>query len=455
MGSATLHVRVGGADARRGAHSPAMRYAVAAALLWGCHGAPGAEPDAPGQPDAPARRVDAPDSPGAIPIRHVVVVVKENHTFDNYFGSFPGADGISQIQTSQGSITPPHAPQNMPRDLCHDHPCALTDWANGAMNGWEQVSGASDGGDNLVYAQYQESDIPNYWLYARHFTLGDRFFANVLGPSFPGHLFVLAAQDGWATSNPDSTGIQAYWGCDQSSDVTLPVDDQQTCQSVPRFPCFDIPSVPDVLPPGVDWKFYGSNFYVLPEIWSMFDAVKSIRNGPGWANVVNESTFDSDVDSGHLPAVSWLVDQDLSDEHPQVGSPCAGENWTVGHLDHIMNSPYWNDTAILFMMDDFGGWYDHVAPPRQYGCDPAHPFGLGFRLPLIVISPYARQGFVFHEVSEQASVARFIERVFGSPRALSDIDPAAQDGQANDLFGAFDFTQAPLPPLVLQQRVCL
>ncbi len=152
--------------------------------------------------------------------------------------------------------------------------------------------------------------------------------------------------------------------------------------------------------------------------------------------------------------MTWLVDQDLADEHPQVGGICAGENWTVGHINHLMNSPIWKDTAILFTMDDFGGWYDHVPPPRQYGCDPTHPYGLGFRLPLIVMSPYARPGFVFHETAEQASIPRFIEQVFGAP-ALSTLDPAAQDGQANDLMNAFDFTQAPLPPLVLQQRFCI
>ena len=105
-------------------------------------------------------------------------------------------------------------------------------------------------------------------------------------------------------------------------------------------------------------------------------------------------------------------------------------------------------------MDDFGGWYDHVLPPRQYGCDPQHPYGLGFRLPLLVISPYAKPGFIFSEVAEQASIPRFIERIFGATKTLTDLDPAAQDKQANDLFDAFDFTQTPLPPLVLQERTC-
>src|SRR5438094_1078144 len=118
-----------------------------------------------------------------------------------------------------------------------------------------------------------------------------------------------------------------------------------------------------------------------------------------------------------------------------------------------MQSDYWKDTVILFTMDDFGGWYDHVKPPRQYGCDPNAPYGLGFRLPLIIMSPYAKQG-IFHEESDQASIPRFIERIFGATQTLSDLDPAAQDGVANDLLGAFDFHQTPLAPLPLQMRTC-
>ena len=107
-----------------------------------------------------------------------------------------------------------------------------------------------------------------------------------------------------------------------------------------------------------------------------------------------------------LPAVTWLVDQDLNSEHPQIGTVCGGENWSVGHINKIMQSDYWKDTAILFTMDDFGGWYDHVAPPRQYGCDAKNPYGLGFRLPLIVISPYAKPHYIFRQVSEQRAQMR-------------------------------------------------
>ncbi len=189
------------------------------------------------------------------------------------------------------------------------------------------------------------------------------------------------------------------------------------------------------MPSNLDWRFYGTNFYVLTEIWTMFNAIDSIRNDPAkWAKVVKASELTSDLENHTLPAVSWLVNQDLADEHPLVGSVCQGENWTVDFINQIMQSDYWGKVAIIFTMDDFGGWFDHVPPPRQYGCDPAKPYGLGFRLPLLVISPYAKPGFIFNEVAEQASIPRFIEAVFGLP-PLSDLDPAAQDGQANDLIG--------------------
>jgi phospholipase C len=417
------------------------------------------------------------------PLRHVVVIVKENHTFDNYFGSFPGADGTLKpdgtnvCTTPNGSGPCAQAPDAPTHDLCHGHACALVDWDEGKLDGWNRTGG-SDTGDNLAYAQYTENDIPNYWQYARHFVLGDRFFANVLGPSFPGHFFPLAAQAGWAYDNPPTDlpskiipglpptvlGPHPFWGCDEwDGDTVAILQNGTTASSV--FPCFDVPSVPDILPAGVDWKFYGTNFDgVFQEVWSMFDAVKSIRNDPArWAHVVLAQEFTNDIQNHTLPAVTWLIDQDQFSEHPDLALPgvnlplggvCAGEGWTVGYINQIMQSDYWANTAIVFTMDDFGGWYDHVPPPRQYGGSSTEPYGLGFRLPLLVISPYAREGFIFHEVAEQASIVRFIEKVVGARKTLFDMDPAAQDAQANDLMGAFDFSQRPLPPLVLQPRKC-
>jgi phospholipase C len=399
---------------------------------------------------APDLAVPAP--PSKYPIDHIIVVVKENHTFDNYFGSFPGAEGTNMAKTSTGTVAVAQPPTTLSRDLCHEHSCALADWNGGAMDHWD-IGDTRNASDKLAFAQYLESDIPNYWKYARTFGLADHFFSSMLGPSFPGHMFVLAAQTGWATGNPSGSSLS--WGCDQSSSTTQEILTNGTCSTQNVFPCYDFATIFDILPAGVTWKFYGST---LPpgvgEVWSMLDAITHIRNQPTWmSNVVDASQFDSDVDNGTLPNVVFLVNQFLESEHPPLNI-CTGENWTVGHLNHVMAKPeLWAHTAIFMTYDDFGGWYDHVAPPKQYGCDSTHPYGLGFRLPLIIVSPYAKNA-VYKNVAHQASIPKFIESLWGLA-PLADKDPAAQDGDGtDDLLGAFDFQQAPIAPLTLTQRSC-
>ena len=142
-----------------------------------------------------------PPPDGKFPIEHIIVVVKENHTFDNYFGSFPGAEGTQTAQTSTGPLAVGRPPVQLTRDLCHEHSCALADWNHGGMDHWD-LGDTKNASDQLAFAQYIEADIPNYWQYARHYTLADHFFSGMLGPSFPGHMFILAAQTGWATGNP-------------------------------------------------------------------------------------------------------------------------------------------------------------------------------------------------------------------------------------------------------------
>ncbi len=420
--------------------------------------------------------------PATVPIKHLVIIVKENHTFDNYFGSYPGVDGTlttdgqNLCNMPQGRVTCPHAPDAPKHDMDHGHAAGLIDWDGGKMDGWSKP-GASDTGDGQSYAQYNESDIPNYWAYAKNFVLADHFYSNMIGPSFPGHFFTVAAQAGWATGNPPTDlplkisgfppkiyGPSPYWGCDEWPGDTVPIlANGVTPQNV--FPCFNVPTLPDVLPSGTSWKFYGTNWDgFFSETWSMLDAVNGVRNDKTkWANVVNEAQFTKDVQNHTLPNVTWLVDQDQNSEHPDLALPgvniplggvCKGEGWTVNYVNQIMQSDYWNSTAILVTFDDYGGWSDHVPPPRQYGGTAAEPYGLGFRLPLMIISPYAKPGYVFHEVAEQASMLRLAERIFGAQKTLHDLDPAAQDAQANDLLDAFDFSQAPLAPLVRKPRVC-
>jgi phospholipase C len=391
------------------------------------------------------------------PIEHLVIIVMENHSFDNLFANFPGAESLSHFEGPNGAFDAPRAPDRLPRDLCHSHECALTDWANGAMNGWEQVPGNDVNGDHLAWAQYQRSQIPGLWELAENYALADHFHSSMLGPSFPGHMMTLAAQAAWSLDNPTAPvvgDLLPIWGCDDPPGTTVNALQSGTCTMIKPTPCFNIPSAPDILPAGATWKFYGTSVTVFGTnlVWSLFDAISPIRNGPGWSNVVPESEFAKDVANGTLPTVSWLVPQDLNSGHPPL-SMCDSVNFITRHVNEVIRSPLWSSTAIIVTWDDFGGFFDHVPPPSQYGCDAQHPYGLGFRLPAIIISPWVKRG-VFHDVTEQASIVRLIQELFdpaGATGQLHARDPAARDDVAGSLLPAFDFTQTPLPAVPAQE----
>jgi phospholipase C len=381
------------------------------------------------------------------PIEHLVVVVLENHTFDNLFANFPGAHSASAFPDPSfpdGGLQAPVCPDALPRDLNHGHAPALTDWDQGKMDGWFKDPNANVNGDYMAWCQYPKSGIPGLWDLAENYALLDHFHSSYLGESFPGHLILLAGQAGWALGDPTNL---FPWGCDAGMGATVPILVGGTCTVQNVLPCFNIPSAPDVLAPGMTWKFYGTNFFNL-FIWTMFDAVVHIREGPGWNNIVPYApNFDDDANNGTLPTVSWLVNQDNGSGHPPF-SMCASDTWITTHVNEVINGPEWSSSAVIITWDDFGGFVDDVPPPVQYGCDGTQPYGLGFRLPAIIVSPWVKNG-VFHEVTEQASVVRLIDELFsvsGEPGQLHAQDPAARDDTAGSLLDAFDFNQTPLPP---------
>ena len=394
-------------------------------------------------------------------IDHLIVIVNENHTFDNLFAGFPGANSTSTFTApGGGTFTAPACPDAPPRDLCHGHGCALADWDHGAMDGWFGDQAASKNGDHLAWCQYSEASIPQYWQLAGRYALADNFFSSMLGPSFPGHLFTVAAQAAWSLGNPNNSlvgGLLPLWGCDDPPGTTVDTLDLGSCDEQAPPPCFSIPSPTDLLPAGTTWKFYGTGLNVPavgPVVWSMFDAVKGVRDSPAWGNVVTYDNFAKDIAQGALPNVSWVVNQDLQSGHPPE-SMCANAKWVANKVNLVMNSPYWQTSAIVVTWDDFGGFVDHVAPPAQYGCDAQQPYGLGFRLPAILVSPWVKQG-VFHGLTEQASIVRLLEELFapGEVGGLQQLDPAARDGVAGSLLDAFDFHQAPLPAQPVDENSC-
>jgi len=378
--------------------------------------------------------------PGLNKIQHIVFIIKENRTFDNYFGTFPGANGATSGTISTGQVIPlGHAPDKLPRDIDHSYNAAITAIDGGRMDRFDLITGGNQNGDYLSYTQYTEADMPNYFAYARHFALGDNMFSSLTGPSFPNHLYTVGAQSGGAINNPSSSGI---WGCDADDTSTVQVMDNHG-NITRQFPCFNFRTLADNLEvAGLTWKYYAPQKGESGYIWSALDAIQHIRLTPLWEErVVPTSQFASDALNSRLPAVSWLVVGSGMSEHPPA-SVCAGEDWTVQQLNAVMQSPDWNSTAVFLTWDDFGGFYDHVPPPK------VDNFGFGPRVPFLIISPYSKPGYISHTQYEFSSVLKFIEIRFGLP-PLSD-----RDTLANDILDSFDFNQLPLSPLILQTRPC-
>jgi phospholipase C len=372
-------------------------------------------------------------------IQHVVFIIKENRSFDNYFGTFPGADGATFGTISTGAMIPlGHTPDRTPRDIGHSFQSAVKAIDGGAMDQFDLIPGGNQNGDYLSYTQLTEQDIPNYFALAKFFTLADAMFSSLTGPSFPNHLYTVAAQSGGAFNNPTQGSV---WGCDSDDTTTVPVMDANG-NVTHVFPCFDFNTLVDSLQSRhLSWRYYAPGQGQPGYIWSALDAIAHIRLTRLWQkHVVLTEQFVQDAQNGQLPRVSWVVVGNGS-EHPP-GSSCVGENWTVRQVNAVMQGPEWGSTAIFITWDDFGGFYDHVPPPD------VDNFGLGIRVPLIIVSPYAKSRYISHTTYEFSSLLKFVEVRWNLP-ALTD-----RDNQANDLLDSFDFEQEPLSPLILQERPC-
>ena len=288
----------------------------------------------------------------------------------------------------------------------------------------------SAGGSLDAYTQATEATIPNYWAYARHFALADHYFTSIHGPSLPNYLYMVAAQSGGVIDNGTA---QLGAACNGQQIGAVTVLDAQGHTRV-QAPCFDFPSLPDRLEEArIRWRYYVTGG----------GSMNMLRNSEYWADdfVPNEQII-TDAQTGNLPAMSWIFSDgaDVS-EHPP-DSICRGEDWTVQVLNAIMHGPDWNSTVVFVTWDDFGGLYDHVAPPQ------VDQFGLGPRVPLLIISPFVKPGSISHTTYEHSSILKFAETRYHL-RPLT-----ARDQNASDMHDLFDFQQAPLSPLILQPRQC-
>jgi len=388
-------------------------------------------------------------APGSIPstaafgkISHVVVIVQENRSFDNLFYGYPGADTATAGTTSSGATVALHPvtfTENY--DLSHELVDYVRSYNGGAMNGFDRGSTGPLGGTGGIagvppdpqYAYVEPAETATYRTLAANYVLADRFFPSQVDSSFTAHQYLIAAQAGGTVDNP-LLGIP--WGCDSAPGNLVPTLLANRTDGPGVTPCFTYTTLGDELDAaGVSWRYYAPAIGGdVGEIWSAYDAIKGIRYGPDWTkNVISPpSKALTDIAAGTLAGVTWIVPDLVDSDHPASNST-SGPDWVASIVDAVGASPYWKSTAIVVFWDDWGGWYDHVAPPQM------GPGGLGFRTPALVISPYAKRGYVTHVQFETGSIDRTIEGIFGIPTL------SAADSRAVTLDDCFDFSQTPRP----------
>lgn len=400
--------------------------------------------------------------PAPTPIKHVIVVIQENRSFNDFFATYPGADGTTtgyaKLSTGRQRVQLHEATLTKNCDFSHAYETYLTAWDKGKMDGFN-LEGATGICNNPVYGPYQyinPADIAPYWTMAKQYVLADHMFQTQGSGSFTAHQDLIA---GLTALNEQKTTVlvdfpsHAPWGCDAPQNVktSLLVDEGSYLKfeyNEGPFPCLSYATLRDLLDAKhVSWKYYsppvvgGSG-----ATWNAFDAIKVVRYGDQWGTNVTDSNlvFFSDVKKGRLPGVSWIIPDGQDSDHPKNPTD-TGPSWVASIVNAVGTSAYWQSSAIVVLWDDWGGFYDNVAPPLidRWG-------GLGFRVPAIIISPYAKGGgakpYVSHTQYEFGSILKFIENSFD----LGSLHTT--DQRAHSIGDAFDFNRAPRPFKVISAK---
>jgi phospholipase C len=403
-------------------------------------------------------------------IKHVVIIVQENRSFDNIFAGFPGSDSQMYGYMSDGKRVSLSQITFVTHDLPHGFEAAYDDYDSGRMDAFD-VGESAASTTQTPYAYLNRTQVQPYWQMAKQYVLADHMFPTMFGGSFTAHLDLIAT-----TANlrptvsevdfPSETGDDQPDGCDaRRTKIYSPftytlsvVNAIPTIKPNGPFPCFtQFETIADELDAKhVTWKYYAPGLYVGPSsppgnenssprgggnIWSEFDAIKKVRYGADWTNDVTsaspETTVLTDIANGKLPSVSWVIPDYANSDHAE-GDRDTGPSWVGTVVNAIGKSQYWDTTAIIVLWDDWGGWYDNVAPPQK-------DFrGLGIRVPCIIISPYVKP-HVSHIVYEFGSVLKFAEAAFGlgTLEKTHTVGSGYTDERAESLVDDFDFTQAP------------
>jgi phospholipase C len=376
-------------------------------------------------------------------IKHVIIVIQENRSVDNLFNGFPGADTVRAGQSKSGLVELRPVDLDYPADVDHQHRAFLQEYDGGRMDGFESAFTTPRQADTFPYSYVPESQVEPYWIMGERYTFADRTFQSNTGPSFPAHLYLISGQGEFVADNPNHLETTHFaWGCDSPPDARVSLIAPNGEEVPGPWPCFDFNTLADdALANGVTWRYYAPGIDQLGSIWSAFDAVRHIRFGPLWGDVVSpETRVLHDAKIGNLPAITWVVPSAQNSDHPfpkfdtehDVGvTGQYGPEWVASVVNAVAEGPLWDSTAIIVVWDDWGGWYDHVAPPQL------DRMGLGFRVPMMVISPWAKRHYVSHTQHEFGSIMRFAEQVFDLPSLHTT------DERSDALRDCFDFEQRP------------
>jgi len=413
----------------------------------------------------PAKRIPSSSSP----IKHVIVVIQENRTFDNLFATFPGADGT---KTGEAEAVPVSEQSQCPiahkekvkltegnlavgDDFGHNYSDVQIDYDSGNMDGFDVDPIPAGGGKLACLQPYQyvnPSQIEPYWDIAQQYVLADHMYQTQGSGSFTAHQDLIAG--GTAITSTQSiidNPSNFPWGCDSPLKTTtslITIYGQYEPHKGP-FPCFtQYETLRDRLDAAnISWKYYSEE--VVPGkdnagIWNGFDAISAVRYSSEWGKNVtfSDKLIFKDISAGHLPAVSWVTPDALNSDHPQElkgGKDVDyGPSWVASIVNAIGKSKYWKSSAIVILWDDYGGFYDHESPAFF-----DNQGGLGFRVPMLIVSPYAREtsssqlGYISHTQYETASILKFIEVNWGlQPLQLPDM-------RATSIGDSFNFTQTP------------
>jgi len=395
----------------------------------------------------------APD-PLSQKIQHVVVIFQENRTPDNLFHDLPGADIADQGVNSKGqtiSLTPISLANDY--DLSHTHGAFVKMYDGGKMDGADKigVSCAQNATDcpppNPQFKYVNPSEVAPYFQLAEQYTFADRMFQTNQGPSFPAHQYIIAGTSAptptsnlFAAENPflpppnnlisPRSGTEV--GCKAPKGSYVFLIDPLGGESSQQYPCFEHGTLVDLLDSRlISWRYYTPS---PGSIWVGPNAIWHLRFGPDWARnvIIGKTQVLTDIANGQLPQVSWVIPTGQASDHASVNDG-SGPSWVAAVVNAIGDSPYWSNTAIFIAWDDWGGWYDHVPPPIY------DSYEYGFRVPLIVVSPYAKPSYVSHVTHHFGSILKFIEEDFNLPSL------GYADARADDLSDCFDFSQLPIP----------